>query len=119
MDRAPGQVRQFPPSPKHGEPAPAHRMRLRRPETYSCGDCANKLGKSAEWFRKNLEQLYARGMPQPIDQPGHRRWETIGWDAWRLGFNGPKDAANDAAPAEPVTVEGHRERLHRAYGGAR
>ena len=119
MERASGQARHSPPKSDRGEPAPAPRIRLQRPETYTCGICANELGKSAEWFRDNLEQLYARGMPRPIDQPGHRRWDAAAWRAWRLGFKGPKDAANDVAPADPVTINDHREILRRAYGSAR
>lgn len=118
MGRATGRARFSPHFSNHTAPAPAP-LRARPRDTgntLGCGECASELGKSAEWFRENLEALYGRGMPRPIDQPGHRRWDMAEWLAWRRGFKGPKDAANDhAAQAQPFTDDEHRERLRRAY----
>lgn len=114
MERASGQAQRTPLSDSVVS-APALRD---REETLSCGECAHKLGKSTQWFREHLGPLYDRGMPRPIDQPGQRRFDRSQWLAWRRGFKGPKDAANDIdAPADPVTLDEHRVRLRNAYGG--
>lgn len=117
MERASGQARRTPLIIRVG-PAPAARDRR---FTYSCAECAQRLGKNTVWFREHLAELMeSRGMPPPLDVPGQRRWDIPTFDAWRDGFKGPKDAANDTvAEHEPLSIEDHQHRLRLAYGGAR
>lgn len=88
----------------HAPPAPP-------PLTYSCADCARRLGKAVDTFRRNLEAYYAAGMPRPLPGPGQRRWERGLWDAWRRGYLGLVQPANDAE-----AIDDHRLRMAAAYG---
>jgi predicted DNA-binding transcriptional regulator AlpA len=87
---------------------------------FTLHELAEALGHSVDWIyrRRNLEALYGQGMPRPIAQSGHPRWERSGMEAWLLRHH-PKamaEAANDQAPApEPQSDRGWSRRLADAY----
>ena len=42
---------------------------------------ARELGYSYEYFRKEVR--FWPGVPQPVNLPGHPRWNPEEWQAWR------------------------------------
>lgn len=89
---------------------------------YTSRDVAERLGVSVERFylrRRHLELIDK--MPPPIASSGRHAWHRGSMDAWleRHHPNHRGAIANDNAPLPaPVTIDEHREHLHRVYGAA-
>ena len=97
---------------------PRNRSDLSQP--FTINELAVRLGHTSNWLyrRGQLDALYARGMPRPIPQHGHRRWlraEILRW--LNLNFpEAPPPAANDALPVQdPQSSADWHKRLAAAY----
>jgi len=86
---------------------------------YCSGEIANKLGKSADWFSEHRAELHAKfAMPQPLPQPGQRRWDRGQIDAWLLGYK-RLQAANDAGPMPAAEGAAWQPFLAQVYASRR
>ena len=90
--------------------------------TYSSAQIAQLLDRGAEWFYEHREQLQARGMPAPLDLPGHRQWSRAQIDAWLAGVDKravagklPLRPANDAAPVPAPEAAAWEPYLRQVY----
>lgn len=65
------------------------------------GEIAERLGYSADYFRRHIDRLIIeKCMPTPLPSLGRKRWDRARIEAWLKGQSVPQ-AANDAAPIAP------------------
>lgn len=82
-------------------------------------ELCRELGCRKHWFYRHRERLHAEGMPRPIAEVGHPRWDAASFYAWKGRHHpaAPRAAANDTAPPlGPDNLDAWRAALASAYG---
>lgn len=96
-----------------------------RRATYTCAECAERLGEKIHTFYRYRKFRHAKeGMPDPISSFGTPKWDKATFDAWAERHHPlkPKLAANDQAPryvSAAASDDEHRAHLHEHYGKRR
>lgn len=88
-----------------------------KPATIFSGEIADRLGYSADYFRRHIDRLIIeKCMPTPLPALGRKRWDRARIEAWLAGQRVPQPA-NDAAPLAP-NDDDWRAALNNEYGRA-